>query len=167
VARSFSGDPKQLNTILKAAMAHNGTCIIDVISPCVTFNNHDSSTKSYKNAKDHDFPLHELGFVQYSELENVEIPAGESKVVTFPDGSKVSFRALRENHDPTDRFGTLKLLHEGIEKGEFLTGLLYVNTAKPTIHQTTHIVETPLVHLGQADLKPGAEVLKGIMDQLT
>jgi 2-oxoglutarate ferredoxin oxidoreductase subunit beta len=167
VARSFSGDPKQLNAILKAAMAFNGTCIIDVISPCVTFNNHDSSTKSYKNAKDHDFPLHELGFVQYSELENVEIPAGEAKVVTFPDGSKVTFRALREDHDPTDRFGTLKLLHEGIEKGEFLTGLLYVNTAKPTIHDTTHIVDTPLVQLGQAALKPGPEALAACMEALT
>jgi 2-oxoglutarate ferredoxin oxidoreductase subunit beta len=167
VARSFSGDPKQLNAILKAAMAFNGTCIIDVISPCVTFNNHDTSTKSYKNAKDHDFPLHELGFVQYSELENVEIPAGEAKVVTFPDGSKVTFRSLREDHDPTDRFGTLQLLHEGIEKGEFLTGLLYVNTQKPTIHDTTHIVDTPLVHLQQEALKPGPEVLKACMDELT
>jgi 2-oxoglutarate ferredoxin oxidoreductase subunit beta len=167
VARSFSGDPKQMNAILKAAMAHQGTCIIDIISPCVTFNNHDSSTKSYKNAKDHDFPLHELGFVQYSELENVDLPAGESRAVTFPDGSKVTFRALREDHDPTDRFGTLKLLHEGIEKGEFLTGLLYVNTQKPTLHQTTHIVETPLVHLRQEALKPGAEVLKACMDALT
>ncbi len=167
VARSFSGDPKQMNAILKAAMAFNGTCIIDIISPCVTFNNHDNSTKSYKNAKDHDFPLHELGFVQYSELENVEIPAGEAKVVTFPDGSKVTFRALREDHDPTDRFGTMKLLHEGLEKGEFLTGLLYVNTQKPTIHDTTHIVDTPLVHLRQEDLKPGPDVLRACMEELT
>ena len=166
VARSFSGDPKQLNIILKAAMAHNGTCIIDVISPCVTFNNHDSSTKSYKNAKDHDFPLHDLGFVQFNELEQVEIPAGESKVVTFPDGSKVSFRALREDYDPTDRFGAMKLLHEGAEKGEFLTGLLYVNTHKPNIHGTTHIVDTPLVHLSQAALKPGEDVLAKCMGEL-
>jgi 2-oxoglutarate ferredoxin oxidoreductase subunit beta len=97
----------------------------------------------------------------------VEIPAGEAKVVTFPDGSKVTFRALREDHDPTDRFGTLKLLHEGIEKGEFLTGLLYVNTAKPTIHDTTHIVDTPLVQLGQAALKPGPEALAACMEALT
>ena len=166
VARSFSGDPKQLNTILKAAMAHKGSALIDVISPCVTFNNHDASTKSYKNAKDHDFPLHELGFVAFNELEQVEIPAGEAQLVTFPDGSKVSFRALREDHDPTDRFGTLKMLHEGLEKGEFLTGLLYVNTQKPTIHDTTHIVDTPLVRLPQSALKPGPEVLKACMEEL-
>ena len=77
VARSFSGNPKQMNAILKAAFAYEGTSIIDIVSPCVTFNNHDSSTKSYKNIKDHEIPLHELGFVAFNELENVELASGE------------------------------------------------------------------------------------------
>lgn len=166
VARSFSGDPKQLNAILKAAMAYNGTAIIDVISPCVTFNNHDSSTRSYKNAKDNEFPLHELGFVAFNELEQVEIPAGEAQTVTFPDGSKVTFRALREDYDPTDRFGAMKAIHESMERKEFLTGLLYIHPGKPTVHDTTHIVDTPLVHLDQMAVKPGPAVLAEVMESL-
>ncbi|HEU4950607.1 MAG TPA: 2-oxoacid:ferredoxin oxidoreductase subunit beta [Holophagaceae bacterium] len=166
VARSFSGDPKQLNTLLKAAMAYKGTAFIDVISPCVTFNNHDASTKSYKNAKDHDFPLHELGFVQFSELEQVEIPAGETKAVDFPDGSKVTFRSLHDDYDPTDRYNAMKTLHQGLEKGEFVTGLLYINPGKPTIHDHAHLVDTPLVHLDQKALKPGKDVLDKLMAEL-
>jgi 2-oxoglutarate ferredoxin oxidoreductase subunit beta len=166
VARSFSGDPKQLNTLLKAAMSYKGTAFIDVISPCVTFNNHDASTKSYKNAKDHDFPLHELGFVQFSELEQVEIPAGETRAVDFPDGSKVTFRSLQDDYDPTDRYMAMKTLHQGLEKGEFVTGLLYINPGKPTLHETSHIVDTPLVHLDEKTLKPGKAVLDKLMAEL-
>ncbi|HET8902312.1 MAG TPA: 2-oxoacid:ferredoxin oxidoreductase subunit beta [Holophagaceae bacterium] len=166
VARSFSGDPKQLNAVIKAAMAYKGTAFIDVISPCVTFNNHDASTKSYKNAKDHDFPLHDLGFVQFSELEQVEIPAGEAKTVDFPDGSKVVFRSIKDDYDATDRFGAIKTLHEGLAKGEFVTGLLYINPGKPTLHDHVHIAQTPLVELDEKALKPGKAVLDKLMAEL-
>jgi 2-oxoglutarate ferredoxin oxidoreductase subunit beta len=166
VARCFSGDPKQLNTILKAALAHRGTAIIDVISPCVTFNNHESSTKSYKNAKDRDFPLQELGFVPYYDLEQVEVAPGERKDVRFPDGSRLTFRAIREDYDPQDRFGAMKAVHEAHLKGEFLTGILYIRMETPTLHDFMHVVDEPLVHLPESAVKPGPEVLAACMEEL-
>jgi 2-oxoglutarate ferredoxin oxidoreductase subunit beta len=166
VARSFSGNPKQLNAILKAAFAYNGTAMIDVISPCVTFNNHDASTRSYKHVKDHDFPLHDLGFVQYSEVDEVDIPAGGTEVVTFPDGSKVAIKAIHEGYDPTDRYTAMKVIHETMEKGEFLTGLLYINPHNPSLPETLNLVNEPLVSLPESAVKPGPEVLAKIMQEL-
>ncbi len=127
VARAFSGSPRQLNAILRAAMSHPGCAIIDIISPCVTFNNHDSSTKSYKNAKDHDYPLHDVGFVQYHEVEEVELEAGTVREVEFPDGSVVNFRAIKEDYDPTDRMAAMMALQESKGKcpiHEYAKGLL-------------------------------------------
>ena len=164
VARSFSGDPKQLNTLLKAAFAHRGTALIDVISPCVTFNNHDSSTKSYKNVKDRDFPLHELGFVPYYEQAEVEIPAGEAREVQFPDGSRLTFRSLREDYDPTDRYAAMRAIHEAHGSGEFLTGLLYVRPEGPTLHDQARLVDAPLAMLDQALTKPSPEVLASLLE---
>lgn len=164
VARSFSGDPKQLNTLLKAAFAHRGTALIDVISPCVTFNNHDSSTKSYKNVKDRDFPLHELGFVPYFEQTEVEIPAGEAREVQFPDGSRLTFRALREDYDPTNRYGALQAVHEAHAQGELLTGLLYIQPEGPTLHDQARLVEEPLALLRESLTKPGPKVLETLLE---
>jgi len=166
IARSFSGNPKQLNTILKAAFAHEGTAIIDVISPCVTFNNHEGSTRSYKVSKEKEMPLHELGFVPYAELEEVDIPAGEAQEVEFADGSRLTFRAIREDYDATDRFGAMRDIHEAHEKGEFLTGILYVEPRRKTMHDFIPTVNEPLVHLSQERTKPGPEVLTKIMETL-
>jgi len=165
VARSFSGNPKQLAVILKAAMAHPGTAIIDVISPCVSFNNHDQSTKSYKYAKDKESPLQELGYVPPYEVPQVEIPAGETREVTFPDGSRLTFRALHEDYDPTDRFGAMKLVHESSQRGEFLTGILHIQTGKPTIHDYLKLSEQPLVSLPMKTLKPGPDVLQACLQE--
>jgi len=164
VVRSFSGDPTQLNTLLKAAFAHQGTALIDVISPCVTFNNHDSSTKSYKNVKDRDFPLHELGFVPYFEQTEVEIPAGEAREVQFPDGSRLTFRALREDYDPTNRYGALQAVHEAHAQGELLTGLLYIQPEGPTLHDQARLVEEPLALLRESLTKPGPKVLETLLE---
>ncbi len=166
VARSFSGNPKQLNTILKAAFAHRGTALIDVISPCVTFNNHEGSTRSYKVAKDKEIPLQELGFVPYYELDQVDIPSGESREVAFPDGSRLTFRTLREDYDPMDRFGAMRAVHEAQEAGELLTGILYIQPDRPTLHDYVHMVDEPLAHLPQAIVKPGPEVLQACMEEL-
>jgi len=166
VARGFSGNPKQLNTILKAAFAHRGTALIDVISPCVTFNNHEGSTRSYKVAKDKEIPLQELGFVPYYELESVEIPAGEAKEVAFPDGSRLTLRALREDYDPMDRFGAMRAIHEAHAAGEFLTGILYLQPDRPTLHDYVHMVDEPLAHMPQSAVKPGPEALRACMDEL-
>ncbi|MBI4913365.1 MAG: 2-oxoacid:ferredoxin oxidoreductase subunit beta [Acidobacteria bacterium] len=166
VARSFSGNPKQLNAILKAAMAHTGCAIIDVISPCVTFNNHDSSTKSYKNAKDHDYPVHDLGFVQYNEVEEVEIRAGDAREVAFPDGSVVSFRAVKDDYDPTNKLAAMQAIHASKAKQEFLTGILYLDPQAPTIHHFCPTVDEPLATLPQARTQPGPEALERIMQGL-
>ena len=166
VARGFSGNPKQLNTILKAAFSCKGTAFIDVISPCVTWNNHEGSTKSYKTLKDKEIPLHELGFVPYYEIIPVEMAPGEAKDVELPDGSRLTFRAVREDYDPTDRFGAHRTIHESWEKGEFLTGLLYIQSGKPTIHDFLHLVDEPITTLPQTVVKPGPEVLKACMKDL-
>jgi 2-oxoglutarate ferredoxin oxidoreductase subunit beta len=166
VARSFSGNPKQLGTILKAALAYEGTALIDVISPCVTFNNHDSSTKSYKNAKDREMPLQELGFIPYYDHEEVELEAGGATEVTLPDGSRLTFRAIDKDFDPTDRFAAMKAVHEAHAKGEFLTGILHIQTGKPILHDYTHTVEEPLATIAQAKVKPGREVLAECMREL-
>ena len=165
VARSFSGNPKQLATILKAAMAYNGTAIIDVISPCVTFNNHDTSTRSYKNAKDKELPLQELGFVPYYDLDEVDIPAGEAQEVGLPDGSRLTLRAIQSDFDPTDRFSGMKAIHEAQERGEFLTGILHIRTGMPVIHDYTHTIDTPLATIPQARVKPGPEALAALMQE--
>ena len=166
VARAFSGSPKQLNAILRAAMSHNGCAIIDVISPCVTFNNHDSSTKSYKNAKDHDYPLHDVGFVQYHEVEEVEVEAGTAKEIRFPDGSVVNFRATKHDYDPTNRPAAIMALQESKGKQEFLTGILYLNPDQHTIHDFCPTVDEPLATLPQERTKPGPAVLDAIMKSM-
>ena len=117
VARSFSGDKKQLQAIIKTAIAHRGLSVIDVISPCVTFNDHVGSTKSYGYMKDHEEVLHELDFVPFFEDISVEIPEGEVMDVQMHDGSHLRIRKLHQDYDPTDRMQALGLLEEAEAKG--------------------------------------------------
>ena len=166
VARSFSGNPRQLNTLLKAAFAHRGTALIDVISPCVTWNNHEGSTKSYRVLKEKEMPLHELGFVPSFEVETVEIPPGEAREVEFPDGSKVTFRTIREDYDPTDRLAAHRAIHAARARGEFLTGLLCIEPGKPTLHDLLHLADAPLATLPEAQVKPGPEELAACLEAL-
>src|SRR5438067_4636728 len=126
VARSFSGDKKQLLAILKAAIAHRGTAMIDVISPCVTFNDHEGSTKSYAYAKEHDEALGEVNFVPFFEDINVDYDPGTTTAVTMHDGSKLYLKKLAEDYNPTDKLAAIGLLHETHARGEFATGILYV-----------------------------------------
>src|SRR5512140_241112 len=123
VGRSFSGDKKQLLAMLKAAIAHNGTAMLDVISPCVTFNDYEGSTKSYKFAKDHDEPLQEVSFVPSFEDIDVEYEAGATVDVTMHDGSRLRLRKIEEEYDPTNKAESLKRLAEAHDKGEVLTGV--------------------------------------------
>src|SRR6187399_3367856 len=123
VARSFSGDKKQLLAILKAALAHRGTVMLDVISPCVTFNDHEGSTKSYAYVKDHDEILGEVNFVPFFEDITVDYEPGSTTAVTMHDGSKLFLKKVEEQYDPTDRIAALKRLHEISRRGEFATGL--------------------------------------------
>ena len=166
VARSFSGDKKQLQAILKTAIAHQGLSVIDVISPCVTFNDHQGSTKSYSYMKDHESVLHELDFVPHFEDISVDIPEGEVRDVEMHDGSHLRIRKLHREYDPTNRTAAAVLLEESEAKGEVLTGVLYVNTSKPTFLEQVNMVNEPLGTLPQSKTRPSREVLDQVMEEL-
>lgn len=164
VARSFSGDKEQLVPILKAGLMHRGFAFVDVISPCVTFNDHEGSTKSYKYAKDHEEPLHDIGFVPFFEDTFAEIPPGEVKEVPFPDGSLVRFHTVSRDYDPTDRDVVLSTLHESRKKKEFLTGILYLEPEKPSFARLLNTVDEPLTSLPLERVRPSREALARILE---
>src|SRR5467141_2867528 len=128
VGRSFSGDKRQLGAMLKAAIAHKGTVMLDVVSPCVTFNDHEGSTKSYKYVKEHEETLQEVSFVPHFEDIAVEYDPGTMLNVTMHDGSRLQLRKLEEDYDPMDKVRAITRLNEAHEQGEVLTGVFYVNT---------------------------------------
>jgi 2-oxoglutarate ferredoxin oxidoreductase subunit beta len=166
VARSFSGDKRQLSAILKAAVAHNGLAVIDIVSPCVTFNDHDDSTKSYAYMKDHDEPLHTLDFVPAFEEIAVEIAEGETRTVEMHDGSTLLLHKLERDYDPTDRMHAITVLHEAAERKEVVTGILFVETGKPSLTEMLDLVDAPLATLPAAAVRPPAEALVQIMEEL-
>ena len=166
VGRSFSGDKKQLHSMLKAAIAHNGTVMLDVVSPCVTFNDHEGSTKSYKFMKDHDEPLQEINFVPSFEEIDVEYDPGTTVEVTMHDGSHLRLRKLEEDYDPTDRVKAIHRLNGGHENSEVLTGVFYVNTHAPSFLDLLNITDNPLATLPESAVRPGREVLEQVMEEL-
>jgi 2-oxoglutarate/2-oxoacid ferredoxin oxidoreductase subunit beta len=166
VGRSFSGDKKQLHAMMKAAIAHKGTVLLDVISPCVTFNDHEGSTKSYKYMKDHDEPLQEINFVPAFEDISVEYDAGTTVEVTMHDGSRLRLRKLEESYDPTNRINAITRLNEAHEKGEVLTGVFYVNPEAPSFIDLLNLTEEPLATLPESVVRPGREVLEQVMEEL-
>jgi 2-oxoglutarate ferredoxin oxidoreductase subunit beta len=166
VARSFAGDVKQLTEILKAALAHRGTALVDVVSPCVTFNNHPGSTKSYDYAKDHEAPVHAIEFIPFFEHPMVEQTPGEVIEVEMYDGSRVRFRAVEEGYDPRDRHGAWHHLSEANAAGEVLTGILYLDPSKPSFDSLVDLTDTPLAHLSDELLRPPRAALDAINDAL-
>jgi len=166
VARSFSGDKKQLQAILKAAITHNGLSVIDVISPCTTFNDHEGSTKSYSYVKDHEEMLNEVDFVPFYEDISAEIAEGEVKEVEMHDGSKLRIKKLGREYDPTSKFDALKMIEEANKNGEILTGVYYVDTGKPNFLDMLSIDEAPLATLPQSRVRPPKEALEEAMEEL-
>jgi 2-oxoglutarate ferredoxin oxidoreductase subunit beta len=166
VARSFSGDKKQLLSILKAAIAHKGTSLIDVISPCVTFNDHEGSTKSYAYVKDHEEALGEISFVPFFEDISVEYEPGSTTQVKMHDGSQLFLRKLEESYNPTDKLAAMRLLHESLRRGEFATGVLYIEPDKEDFFQVLNLVDEPLMSLPESRVRPPKAVLDQLMDQL-
>src|SRR5579859_4363287 len=164
VGRSFSGDKKQLSTMLKAALSHQGTVLLDVISPCVTFNDHEGSTKSYKYMQEHEEAVSEVGFVPYFDDIAVEYDADTTVDVQLHDGSHMRLRKLHEGYDPTDKATAVKMLMDVHEKGEVLTGVFYVDTQKPDFSTLLNLVDEPLATLPQERVRPGREVLTSIME---
>jgi 2-oxoglutarate/2-oxoacid ferredoxin oxidoreductase subunit beta len=166
VGRSFSGDKRQLLSMLKAAIAHRGTVMLDVVSPCVTFNDHDGSTKSYKYMKDHEEPLQDINFVPHFEDIAVDYDPGSTLEVTMHDGSRLRLRKLEESYDPTNRIDAIHRLLEAHEKQEVLTGVFYVNPKAPSFLEMLNMTDEPLAMLPESVIRPGREVLEQCMEEL-
>jgi len=166
VARSFSGDKKQLLAILKASLGHRGTCMIDVVSPCVTFNDHEGSTKSYSYVKDHEEPLGEISFVPFFEDISIEYDPGTTKEVRLHDGSTLYLKKVADEYDPTDKLAALRLLHETSRRGEVATGMLYVEPDRDDFITLLDLVEEPLATLPLERVRPGKAVLDEVMESL-
>jgi 2-oxoglutarate ferredoxin oxidoreductase subunit beta len=166
VARSFSGDKKQLLSILKAAVGHRGTAMIDVLSPCVTFNDHEGSTKSYAYIKEHDEVVDEVSFVPFFEDISIDYDPGTTAAVTLHDGSRLYLKKLAEDYDPTDRIQALRVLHETARRGEFATGVIYVEPDREDFLTLLNLVDEPLAALPLEKVRPPREALDEIMEEL-
>ncbi|MFQ5689450.1 MAG: 2-oxoacid:ferredoxin oxidoreductase subunit beta [Gemmatimonadota bacterium] len=159
VARSFSGDKEQLVPILKAGLRHPGLAMVDVISPCVTFNDHEGSTKSYRYTREHDHEVTVADFIPLTREIKASYAQGSTRDVTLHDGSVIRFRKVEEGYDPTDRDRAYTFLREHQERGEVLTGLLYLEPESRDLHTTLGTVPEPLVDLPFEQLCPGRETL--------
>ncbi len=165
VARSFAGDAKQLETLLKAAISHHGIAVLDIISPCVTFNNQPTSTHSYDYGRKHNEPLQELEFIPSMEEIEIEDYDGELEV-QLHDGSWIVLSKVGEDYDPTDKKSAYQMMAEADESGRFLTGLFYIKENEPDLVDLLDIVDTPLVSLPKEKLQPSRESLEALMDSL-
>ena len=169
VARSFSGDKKQLQAVLKAALSHKGTAVLDVVSPCVTFNDHVGSTKSYQYVRDNRIPLQSIGFVPHFDEIHMEdeFEPGTVREVEMHDGSILRLEKLEEEYDPTHRLAALNRIEVATEKGQILTGVLYVNTETPNFVDLLNLDDTPIALLGQDRLRPPESALDEAMEELS
>lgn len=156
VARSFAGNPKQVKELLKAALSHNGIAILDIISPCVTFNNQDNAYHSYAWGKDHEEPLHEISYIapRNEIMLEREMMDGEIREVAMHDGSTVILKNLEKGYDPTNRIEAMRVMEEAQRNNWLVTGLLYLNTTKPALTEIYNLVDTPLNRLTEAELRP-------------
>lgn len=162
VARSFSGDKTQLVPLIKAALAHPGFALIDVVSPCVTFNNNSGSTKAYDYVRDHIEATSTIDFVPIHDEIVTHYEPGTKQEVTMHDGSLVYLQKLHQEWDPTNRQSALNAIAAAKDKGEILTGLLYIDTESQELHETIQTVHRPLNSLTEKELCPGSSVLDSI-----
>lgn len=164
VARSFSSSKKQLTTLVKAAMSHKGMAVLDIISPCVTFNNNEESLKSYGYVKDNETELHSLGYIPHFEpIQEIEIPAGSYHDIELHDGSVIRLETISEDHDPADAVAALAALHKAEASKQHVTGLLYFNPDKPTADEEQNLSSIPLNELPESLMRPSPESLQKIL----
>jgi 2-oxoglutarate ferredoxin oxidoreductase subunit beta len=161
VARSFAGDPRQVKELIKAAVAHNGIAVLDIISPCVTFGNHEESVHSYSFGKEHEEPLHEISFVPAREEITVEdFEEGTTREVTLHDGSQVVLKKLENDYDPTNRWQALHMLEDAHTNNWLVTGLIYVDPNMPTMYDLYNLPDTPLNRMTEKNIRPSKETLE-------
>ena len=159
VAQSFSGDKEQLTPLLKAAMKHKGFAFLNVISPCVTFNNNPGSTKSYDYVREHLQATATIDFVPITKEILTTYDAGSINDLTMHDGTTIRLHKLAKDWDPFDRLSAINAVQKAKQKGEILTGLLYMNEDSSDLHELIHTTDKPLNALGKADLCPGSDAL--------
>ncbi|MCE9635027.1 MAG: 2-oxoacid:ferredoxin oxidoreductase subunit beta [Planctomycetes bacterium] len=164
VARSFSADKKQLVPLIRSALNHRGIAVLDVISPCVTFNNHEASTKSYDWGREHEKALHEIGFVNPWDAPDVAYGDGDRIEVPMPDGGRITLRKMSEDHDPRNKDSALRLVNQARRNHEFLTGLFYVNGDQPNFVEGMNLVDEPLATLPASVTRPPKSVLDEVME---
>jgi 2-oxoglutarate ferredoxin oxidoreductase subunit beta len=165
IARSFSGDKQQLVPLIKGALTHKGFALLDVISPCVTFNDNEGSTKSYAHTRKHFHHVIDADFIPPTEEIRAAYDEGEAMPVKLHDGSKIIFRKLDKSYDPTSRAAAFSFLRDSINKGEIITGLLYIDESTGDMHSDAGTVEKPLSQLGYEDLNPGQDQLNELMNR--
>jgi 2-oxoglutarate/2-oxoacid ferredoxin oxidoreductase subunit beta len=166
IARSFAGDPKQVKELIKSALAHKGIAVLDIISPCVTFNNSDEAVHSYAWGKEHEVALHELSYVPPAEEIMEEFAAGETKEVTLHNGSKVIMKRLEHEYDPTNRAEAMRVLEEANARQILLTGLIYINTNQPSMTDIYNLPTTPLNRLTENRIRPAKESLDKVNEMM-
>lgn len=168
VARSFAGDPKQVKELIKAAFSHKGVAVLDIISPCVTFNNEDTAYHSYGWAKDHEAPIHDIAYIPPMEeimLEEEFFP-GTVREVELHDGSMIVLKKLEKDYDPLNRKEALNMVAEAVQNNWLITGLIYVNPDQPTLAEIHHLPETPLNRMPLEKLRPAPETIKQINEMM-
>jgi 2-oxoglutarate ferredoxin oxidoreductase subunit beta len=165
IARSFSGDKQQLVPLIKGALTHRGFALLDIISPCVTFNDHVGSTKSYAHTREHFHHVIDTDFVPPAKEIVASYNEGDAMPIELHDGSKIVFRKVDKDYDPTSRAAAFSFLRKSVEAGEIITGLLYIDEESGDMHHLSGSVETPLSKLPYESLNPGPEVLAKVMDQ--
>jgi 2-oxoglutarate ferredoxin oxidoreductase subunit beta len=166
VARSFAGDPKQVVPLVKAALSHRGTALLDIISPCVTFNNGDESTKSYAWGKARDERINDFTFVAQQEEIQVDYQPGEVKEVELHDGSSILLKKIDQSHDPTNKLAAIRLLEEARENQQFITGLIYFDGDRPSLAEYVRLGDTPLARMPDSKTRPARETLDKIMTSM-
>jgi 2-oxoglutarate ferredoxin oxidoreductase subunit beta len=166
VGRSFSGDKAQLVPLVKAAIAHKGPAFIDCVSPCVQFNNHVGSTKSYDYVREHNEAVSRIDFISAREEITASYAPGEVIEVLQHDGSPLRFRKLQQDYDPTNRYTALSYMNAHQARGEVVTGLLYVDPLATDLHVALNTSQTPLNKLGAGQLSPGAKALDKVNSSL-
>ena len=167
VARSFAGDPKQLRALIKAALSHKGTAVLDIISPCVSFNNREDTLHSYQWGRQHEAPLHDISYVPTRKAIILdEFKQGEIKEVTMHDGSVVILKKLDQDYDPTNKLQSLQILEEAEQNNWLVTGLIYVDPDQPSLYDYMDLIEEPLNRLSSERLRPNKNSLDVINDSM-
>ena len=167
IARSFAGDPKQLRELIKSALSHRGTSVLDIISPCVSFNNREDTLHSYNWGRQHEAPLHDIAYVPTKRsIILKEFAEGETKEVTLHDGSKIILKKLEKAYDPTNKWHAIRMIEEAEQNKWLLTGLIYVDPDQPTIYDYSNLVDEPLNRISADKLRPEPATLDAINQRM-